>query len=65
MFFQRNRVKNHRFSYEPRYYDPSRDENIKQRMRIQSRSLARRKKPTSFLIILALLVMAVYVFLSL
>jgi hypothetical protein len=33
-------------------------------LRIQSRSAARRKRPTSFLVILALLVMALYIFFS-
>jgi len=64
MFFPRNRVKNQRFSYEPRYYNPTRDENIRQRMRIQGRSAARRKRPTNLLVILALLVMALYIFFS-
>ena len=62
MFFPRHRVKNQRFSYVPRYYDPAREENIRQRMRIEGRSRARRKRPTSFLVILALLVLALYVF---
>ena len=64
MFFPRNHVKNRRFSYEPRYYDRTRDENIRQRLRIQSRSAAKRKRPANVLVILALLVMALYIYFS-
>ncbi len=65
MFFPRRRVTNQRFTYVPRYYDPSDEENIRQRMRIQSRAKARRKQPINLLIIIALLVMALYVFVNL
>ena len=65
MFFPRNRVSNQRFTYTPRYYDPTPDDNVRQRMRIQSRSKVRRKKPINLLIIIALLVMALYVFVNL
>lgn len=65
MFFPRHRVKNQRFSYVPRYYDPTRDDNIRQRIRIQSRSRGRRKQPINLLIILVLLVIVLYVFFNL
>lgn len=49
-----NRRGPRRFDYEPRYYNPHKDESIKRRMRIQGRT--RRKSNTGLrLIIMALL----------
>ena len=65
MFFPRRHRENRRFSYEPRYYNPTHDENIKQRLRIKSSTYSGRQSPKRLLIILALLIMAVYLFLNL
>ena len=64
MFFPRRRAEIKRFSYEPRYYDPTHEENLKQRLRIKSSAYTRRQSPARLLLILALLVMALYIFLS-
>ena len=47
------------------YYDPTRDENIRQRLRIKRKSYSRRQSPARLLVILALLIMATYLFLKL
>ena len=65
MIFSRRHVQNKRFSYEPRYYDPAPDENLRQRFRIKGKKLSRRQSPVRLLVILALLVLAVYIFLNL
>ncbi|MFV1980271.1 MAG: hypothetical protein ACC655_03890 [Rhodothermia bacterium] len=65
VFFPGRRIQNRRFSYEPRYYDPTHDENIRQRLRIKSGTYSGRRSPMRLLIILGLLIIAVYLFLSL
>ena len=64
LFFPK-RVQHRRFDYEPRYYDPSKEENLRQRMRIQRRARSKRQNPSRLLIILGLLIMALYIFLKL
>ena len=64
LFFPK-RVQHRRFEYEPRYYDPKREEDLKQRMRIKRKAVSRRQNPSRFLIILGLLIMALYIFLKL
>lgn len=60
----KNQRKPRYFSYEPRYYDPKREENIKNRMRIKSHSRAKRRSPVGLIIFLMLLGFALYVYLS-
>ncbi|MDE2730696.1 MAG: hypothetical protein OXM02_08675 [Bacteroidota bacterium] len=55
------RARPRRFDYEPRYYDPKRDESLKRRMRIQSKA-RRRRSPLGLLYLLALLLFAVYIY---
>ncbi len=61
LFFHNRKVRPRRFDYEPRYYDPKRDESLKRRMRIQSRA-RRRRSPIALLYLLALLVFAIYIY---
>lgn len=57
------RVTHKKFSYEPRFYDPKKEEKLKQRMRIKSR--VRRRSPTASIIsVLILLVLAAFVYFS-
>ena len=49
-----------KFDYEPRFYDPSKEEDIKRRMRIGRRS--RRRNPTSLLYLLGLLIFTLYIY---
>ncbi len=53
------------FSYEPRYYDPKREENIKSRMRIKSKSRAKRRSPAGIIFFFLLLAMAYYIYATL
>lgn len=53
------------FSYEPRYYDPKREENLKRRMRIKSLSRQKRRNPAGIIVFVILLSLAVYIYQSL
>ena len=55
------KAKPRRFSYEPRFYDPTKDESLKRRMRVHSRS-RRRRSPLGLLYFLALLFFAIYIY---
>ena len=61
LFLGKRKVRPRAFSYEPRYYDPSRDESIKRRMRIRSRA-RRRRSPLALLYLAALLFFAFYIY---
>ncbi len=61
LFQSRRKVKPRAYSYEPRYYDPSRDESLKRRMRIQSRA-RRRRSPLALIYLAALLFFAFYIY---
>lgn len=58
-----NRRGPRRFSYEPRYYNPEKEQSLKRRMRIQSRSVRSRKSNTGLrlLIMAGLLGFALYI----
>lgn len=61
LFVPGRRAQPRRFSYEPRYYNPEKDESIKRRMRIHGR--ARQRRRTGGLIYLvALLAFAIYLY---
>ncbi len=49
------------FSYEPRFYNPEKDENIKRRMRIQSHA-RRRRNPMSIMYFIIVLGIILYLF---
>ena len=61
LFMQNRRTKPRRFDYEPRYYDPRRDESLKRRMRIQSK-VRRRRSPLELLYLGGLLLFALYIY---
>ncbi|HMB91292.1 MAG TPA: hypothetical protein VKP65_10630 [Rhodothermales bacterium] len=61
IFIPSRKVKNRRFSYEPRFYDPKKDEDLKRRMRVKSRA-RRRRSPAGLLYFFALLVFAIYIY---
>lgn len=54
-----------RFSYEPRFYDPKREEDMKRRMRIKSLSHRKRRSPAGIIVFVILFVFAVYIYASL
>lgn len=61
LFIPSRKAKNRRFSYEPRFYDPKKDEDLKRRMRIKSRA-RRRRNPAGLLYFFALLIFAIYIY---
>lgn len=63
MFVSKRRARPRRFDYEPRYYNPERDQKLKQRMRIQSK-VKRRRSPAGLVYFIALLLMAVVIYLQ-
>ena len=53
-----------KFSYEPRYYNPDKEERLKRRMRFQSRT-SRRRSPAGLLYFGMLFAMALYIYMKL
>lgn len=60
MLIPRTRVKNRRFEYTPRFYDPKEDDRLRQRLRIQSKT--RRGKQPAFIAVAILLAVAIYIY---
>ena len=61
LFTPSRKTKPRRFDYEPRYYDPSKDERLRRRIRIQSRA-RRRRSPLGLLYLAGLLLFAIYIY---
>jgi hypothetical protein len=61
MFSSSRRKQHRRFDYEPRYYNPNRDDGIKRRMRIHSKT-RRRRSPVAIIYFALLLMLVVYVY---
>ncbi len=61
LFIPNRKAVPRRFSYVPRYYDPTKDESFKRRIRIKSRA-RRRRSPMGLLYFLALLFFALYIY---
>jgi hypothetical protein len=55
------RARHRRFDYQPRFYDPKREEGIKRRMRIQSRA-QRRRSPAGIIYFAILLIIALIIY---
>ena len=62
IFIPGKRANNRRFSYEPRYYNPQKDENVKRRLRIMTRSRRRRGPAAGAIYLAALLILALYIY---
>jgi hypothetical protein len=62
MLLPRSRPRNRRFSYEPRFYDPKKDEDLRHRMRIRSLSRRKRRNPAGMILFIILLAMALYMY---
>ncbi|MEM1127296.1 MAG: hypothetical protein AAGI71_11645 [Bacteroidota bacterium] len=62
IFFRKKRVTNRRFDYEPRYYNPDKDESIKRRMRLKGRSRVGRRSKADILYFVGLLLFAFYIY---
>ena len=65
LFMPGSRAKHRRFSYEPRFYDPKKDEDLRRRMRIKSLSRRKRRNPAGILLFAILLAMAVFIYFQL
>jgi hypothetical protein len=61
LFVQNKRSKPRRFDYEPRYYNPEKDQKLKHRMRVKSRA-QRRRGPAGVVYIAMLLCLALYIY---
>ncbi|MDX1741776.1 MAG: hypothetical protein R3178_10795 [Rhodothermales bacterium] len=62
LFIPGKRSQNRRFSYEPRYYDPQKDESVRRRLRIMTRSRRRRRPAAGAIYLAALLILALYIY---
>lgn len=61
LFVPSKRPAPRRFQYEPRYYDPSRDDSLRQRLRINRKARKRGGGPTKALYLGILLVIVLYI----
>lgn len=59
--FRPPKRKNKKFGYEPRFYDPSKDEDLKRRMRVR-RKRNRRRNPMSLVYFLGLFLFAMFIY---
>jgi hypothetical protein len=62
--FNRRRAQPRRFSYEPRFYDPKKDDRLKQRMRIERTRARPKTKQPQFIAVGLALVLALYLYLN-
>ncbi len=63
LFGPSKRSRHRRFSYEPRYYDPEREERLSRRMTIMSHS-RRRRSPAGLIYFGMLLAFAIWIYQS-
>ncbi len=61
LFTPNRNIRRKKFEYEPRFYDPKKDEKIKQRMRVQ-RLTGKRRKSSGIIYFVILFAMALYVY---
>jgi hypothetical protein len=62
LFVPGRKVNPRRFDYEPRYYNPKKDDNLRKRLRIQTRTRSSRRSPAGIIYFLLLLGMAIYLY---
>lgn len=62
LFSPSKRAKHKSFSYEPRFYDPKKDEDMRRRLRVKRTSRHRRRDKSSLLYLLLLLGFAAYIY---
>lgn len=63
LFTPSKRARHRRFSYEPRFYNPEKEERLKRRMRIKSK--VKRRSPAGIVYFLALAMLAIWIYLTL
>ncbi len=62
LFIPSKKATYRRFSYEPRFYDPEKEEKLKRRIRIKSK--VRRRSPAKSVFFMALLMLAAWIYLT-
>lgn len=65
IFARGSRKNPRRFSYDPRYWDPRKDEDLKKRMRIRSLSRRKKRNPQGVIFFIILLALAIYAYVAL
>ncbi|MEM1270428.1 MAG: hypothetical protein AAF752_15435 [Bacteroidota bacterium] len=67
MLLPKRKIRNRKFHYEPRFYDPKREEDLKNRMRIKRTSYSKRRSTrlTVFISMGILLLIAFYIYVNL
>ena len=63
LFNQGKTANNRRFSYEPRFYNPERDDRIKRKIRVK-RLVRKRRDPLGLIIFGILFAMVVYIYMN-
>ena len=64
LFTPGKKVRNKKFEYLPRFYDPRKDKRLKQRMRIKV-STKHRRSPLTLIIFIVLVAMVAYMYFTL
>ena len=64
MFIPSRRSQPRRFDYEPRFYNPEKDESIKRRMRVKGQARQRRRSKAELLYFLVMLGLAVFIYMQ-
>lgn len=64
LFIPNRKVRNKRFDYEPRFYDPKKEERLRQRMRIK-RVTGKRRNTSGIIYFTILFAIVIYVYLNL
>lgn len=62
--FRSKRVRPRKFSYEPRFYDPSKDERLKRRMRVARPRVRQKSMQPTFIAVGLGLVLALYLYVN-
>ncbi|MCH8030690.1 MAG: hypothetical protein IIB09_02585 [Bacteroidetes bacterium] len=63
ILFRRRGVQPRKFSYEPRFYDPTKDDRLKRRMRAARPRVRRKSKQPTFIAVGLGLLLALYLYL--
>lgn len=63
LFIQGKKASNRRFSYEPRFYNPEKEERLKRKIRVK-RLARRRRDPLGLIIFGILFAMVLYIYLN-
>ncbi|MEZ4701776.1 MAG: hypothetical protein R2834_15665 [Rhodothermales bacterium] len=65
LFVPSKRPQHRKFDYQPRFYNPEREQKIRERIRIQSHAASRRRSPIGLVYAIILFIFAVFLYTSL